>query len=117
MKRKILVLIMVSILIVFSTAIAFAEFYPDDGNKIQLNQGENEVLMPLNFSPVYVSDLMKAYPEIEMVTYIESYSGIQEEIKEIGYVNVFGGVGKNFIIYGNSTYYIYVKENLEVSLK
>ena len=58
---------------------------------------------------------MKTYPEILTITYVgENWEG---ELIERGYVNVFGGIGENFIIYPNEKYTITVEENLEVKLK
>jgi hypothetical protein len=110
MKNNLLVLIILLIFL-FTTAITIAEILPDEKG-IQLEQGENEILMSLEFSPIYVSDLIKAYPEIMMITYFDE---ISEE--EIGYVNVFGGIGENFIMYADKTYFITVEEKLEVSFK
>ena len=111
MKKKVLSLILIGSLIVFSTAIAFADFIPSEGDsKIQLLEGENEILVPEYVSPFYVQDLVKGYPEILTVTYFE----FQEEK---GYVNLFGGIGENFIIYPNNTYNLTVNKNLEVNLK
>ena len=78
------------------TGIIFAE---DFNEGIKLNEGKNTVNFSFEFSPIYVGDLIKAYPEITTITYTES-----EE--EIGYVNVFGGIGENFVIYPNKTYEI-----------
>jgi predicted metal-dependent hydrolase len=111
MKIKLLVLIIIVISIIFSTAIALANLVSDNTDSdIQILQGENEVLIPEKISPFYVEDFVKEYPEILTVTYFEF-----EE--EIGYANVFGGVGENFIIYPNKTYKITVEKNVEVKLR
>lgn len=62
-------------------------------NYIQLNVTE----------PFYVETLVKLNPTIEVISY-------KEGNETIGYVNVFNGVGKNFII-ENREYEIVVKEN------
>jgi len=111
MKRNILNITLLGILIIFSTAIAFADFIPSEfDSKIPLLQGENEILIPEYVSPFYVHDLIKSYPEILTVTYFEF-----EEEK--GYANLFGGVGENFIIYPNQLYNITVSKDMEVNLK
>ena len=116
MKRRVLIMILIWALIIFSTTITLADLLPEQ-ERIFIERGENKVLMPLEFSPVYVSNLIKEYPEIIMVTYFSENIGKEGEPEEIGYVNVFGGVGKNFIIYGNSTYFITVENDLEVLLR
>lgn len=109
MKSNLLVLIAILVFLL-TTAIALAEFIPKLDSGIQLLEGENEILIPENVSPFYVSDLIKSYPDILTVTYFEF-----EE--EIGYANIFGGVGEDFIIYSNSTYNITVSKDLEVKLR
>ena len=111
MKTKFWMISLVIILGIFSTAITFADLIPnEEDSKIQLLQGENEILIPEYISPFYVHDLIKAYPEILTVTYFKFG-------EEKGYVNIFGGVGENFIIYSNQTYNITVSKNMEVNLK
>jgi hypothetical protein len=105
MKRGFWVLII--ILVIFSTAITLAEL---SGEGIKLNIGENFVNFSLNFSPVYTQDLVKAYPEISVITHNEN--GIEE-----GYVNVFGGIGKNFLIESNKEYDIITKKEVTMILK
>jgi len=57
---------------------------------IFVSSGKNDVVFT-NVNPFYVSDFVKLNPEVEVVSY--SFEG-----KSIGFVNVFGGVGKNFVI-------------------
>lgn len=109
MKTKFWVLTIAVLSLIFSSAITFAEIFPEKGG-IQLNPGENEILIPEDVSPFYVKDLVFAYPEILTVTYFEF-----EEEK--GYANVLGGVGEDFIIYPNHRYNITLEEKLEVILK
>ena len=111
MKTRFWMFLLMIALIIFSTAITFAELISDNSDsKIQLLEGENQVLIPEDVSPFYVKDLTMAYPEILTVTYFQF-----EEEK--GYVNIFGGIGDNFIIYANTTYNITVSKTLEVNLK
>jgi hypothetical protein len=110
MKSNFLLLI-VLLVFLFSTAIALAEFIPDANKSgIELSEGENLVLIPEHVSPFYVSDLMKSYPEILTITYFEFE-------REIGYANIFGGVGEDFIIYPNKEYNFTVEKNVEVRLR
>jgi hypothetical protein len=54
--------------------------------------------------------LVKIYPEINAITY---YEGDEEK----GYVNVFGGVGENFVVMFNNTYEITVEKEVTLKLK
>jgi hypothetical protein len=107
MKSKILVLI--GILIIISTAITLT-LAENSGERIDLAKGENLVKMNFEFSPLYVKDLVKINPNILVITVNES-----EEI--LGYVNEFGGIGNNFIIYPNKTYEIICKEDIVINLR
>lgn len=109
MKTKIFILILIILSILFSTAITLAELISNE-NEIQLVEGENQITIPESVSPFYVSDLMKSYPEILTITYFEFE-------KEIGYANIFGGVGENFIIYPTQEYTFTVNKDMEVKLR
>ena len=102
-------LLLIGILIIISTAITLT-LAETQGEKIELTQGENFVNMSFEFSPFYVKDLVKNNPEILVVTINESGS-------IWGYVNEFGGIGNNFIIYPDKTYEIICKEDLTIILK
>lgn len=74
---------------------------------VELVKGKNHV--ELNISqPFYVETLMKLNPSIEVASY-------QAGEETIGYVNVFKGVGKNFIV-DTGEYEIIVKENTTLVL-
>jgi hypothetical protein len=77
---------------------------------IKLNEGKNIINISLDFNPLYVKDLIKVYPEIQTVTYNES-------MQELGYVNVFGGIGDNFVIYPNQIYEITTNQEVNLNLK
>lgn len=95
------------IMIIFSGAVTLAEM-SEEG--IKLNIGKNFINLSFEFSPVYVQDLVKNYPGISTITSNES--GIIE-----GYVNVFGGIGKNFLIESNKEYEIITKKEETITLK
>jgi hypothetical protein len=77
---------------------------------IKLIEGKNAINLSLDFNPVYVKDLVKIYPEIQTVTYNDTE-------QERGYVNVFGGIGDNFVIYPNKIYEITTKQDITLNLK
>jgi hypothetical protein len=105
MKRYFWILIIV--LVIFSTTITLAEL---SGEGIELKIGENLVNLSFEFSPFYSHDLVKAYPDISVISHNEN--GVVE-----GYVNVFGGIGKNFLIESNKDYEIITKQNITLILK
>jgi len=56
----------------------------------ELREGKN--ILRINLSePIYVETLIKLNPDIEAVSY-------QENNKTVGYANVFGGIGENFVV-------------------
>lgn len=113
MKNNLLISLLL-IVTILSTAITLAELLPEEEDPvISLNQGKNEIIIPENTSSFYVKDLVIAYPEILTVTYFKLEDG---NLKEKGFVNVFGGIGENFIIYPNQKYNITVSKNMEVDL-
>lgn len=78
---------------------------------VELSEGKNLINFSQEFSPIYVEDLVKLYPEITAVT---SFRNSEEGA---GYVNVFGGIGENFVIYPNSVYEIVTKQKTTLDLK
>jgi len=79
------------------------------GGGIRLEEGKNIINVGIESNPIYVTDLIKLYPEINTITYNESG-------EEKGYVNAFGGIGENFIIYPNQTYEIIAKKEVILNL-
>jgi hypothetical protein len=99
--------ILIIIVIIFSNTIILAEM-SEEG--IKLTVGKNLINLSFEFSPINVQDLIRNYPEISTITSNES--GIIE-----GYVNVFGGIGKNFLIESNKEYEIITKKEEIITLK
>jgi hypothetical protein len=77
---------------------------------VELHEGKNIVNISAEFSPLYVKDLIKIHPEIQTITYNDSR-------QKFGYVNVFGGIGDNFVISSNKTYEITTKQGVTLNLK
>jgi hypothetical protein len=105
MKRGFWILIIV--LVIFSTAITLAELADE---RIELKIGENSINISFGFSPFYAKDLVNSYPDISVISHNEN--GVVE-----GYVNVFGGIGKNFLIEQNKDYEIIAKKEVIIVLK
>jgi hypothetical protein len=104
MKKIIIVLGILFVLATLIVNVINAERF----NKLELDGGENEVY--LNESLGYVSDLVRLYPEIETISYIEGN-------ETIGYVNVFGGIGTNFFIEANKSYEIVLSKEVIIYSK
>jgi len=100
----ILVLILVVALKVIPAAIEL------NGHKtgILLKTGKNYLI--LNQS-LYAKEIIILNPEIESLSYFDEFLN-----KSIGYVNVFGGVGSNFITNPEKAYEINVKEDINLRL-
>jgi hypothetical protein len=106
MNRSFLILICVILVLGVSSLIIAEEF--KEG--IRLSEGKNSVNLSYEFNPIYVKDLVKIYPDITTITY---NNGEQE----VGYVNVLGGVGENFVISPDNIYEITTKEEVTLDLK
>ncbi len=70
---------------------------------VSLTKGKNYVNLNLS-EPIYVKTLIKLNPDIEAISY-------EENNQTIGYVNVFGGIGEDFIV-ENRDYEIIAGKNL-----
>lgn len=73
----------------------------------ELKQGKNFVVINLS-EPIYVETLVNINPDIEAVSYFENN-------QTIGYVNVLGGIGENFVI-ENKEYEIIVSKDVNLVL-
>ncbi len=103
-KRRAILAIVAIILIAIILKATLAEEYVSTG--IFLKKGKNNV--ELNFSS-YAKNLVAYNPSIEYISYTDKFLG-----KNYGYVNVFGGIGRNFPINPGETYEISVKEDAEL---
>jgi len=105
MSFKKLFLVVGTIFLIF---IVFNLISSEDIYAINLLKGKNNIT--LNGTELfYVSDLVKINPDIEVVSYKED--GIT-----VGYVNVYGGIGENFIVFSNKEYEIIVSNNMNLIL-
>src|SRR3989344_7331194 len=68
-----------------------------------LIDGKNYVTFDM---PKNVADLVKKNPDIEYASYHDVFLD-----ETIGYVNVFGGLGKNFVLNPGKIYEIHVKKD------
>jgi len=105
--NKFLLILTLTILLFGISGVIIAEEFKDS---IKIYQGENTINLSFDFNPLYVKDLMIIYPEIATVTYNESN-------QEWGYVNVFGGIGENFIISPNKIYTITTNQEVNLNLR
>ena len=98
-------ILMILFVLVVLSGIMNAEIFPE---KIELYEGKNNFTA---FSDLgYASELVTMYPEIETI----SYKGSNETI---GYVNVFGGIGVDFLIEENKTYEINARRNFKIYIE
>lgn len=75
---------------------------PSVSGGYSLNEGKN-LFVP--DKAVYPKQLAYLYPEIETISYYDDFLGTH-----LGYANVFGGVGSNFLLKPGTTYEIVVRE-------
>jgi hypothetical protein len=88
------------LLIICIILINFFSVSSEDNNNLFLESGKNFVRFD-NLPSFYVKDLIKINPSIEVVSYMK-------DNESIGYVNVFGGIGENFVITNTIDYEIIV---------
>jgi hypothetical protein len=105
--NKITLILVFLVIVLGISGIIIAEEFKEG---IKLHEGKNTVNISFEFNPIYASDLALIYPEIATITYNDSQ-------KDIGYVNVFGGIGDNFVIYPDRIYEITVKKEVNLNLK
>ncbi|MEM0465072.1 MAG: hypothetical protein QXW97_00020 [Candidatus Pacearchaeota archaeon] len=106
MINKKIFILLAFLLIIF--IISFIYVSSQNVYEIKLKSGKNYVYFNIT-KPFYVKKLVELNPEIEVVSYIENN-------KSIGYVNVFSGIGENFIIYSDIKYEIIVKKDINLIL-
>jgi hypothetical protein len=61
------------------------------------------------FKPIYAEDLVLLYPDITAISYVENNVSY-------GYVNIFGGIGQNFVIQPGKEYEIIAKNKIKIYL-
>lgn len=101
MKRLIFVL-----LLIIGISFVFAVDVP---REVQLVEGKN-IVNATEFEPLYIKTLVKMYPEIESASY--DVGGVS-----YGYVNVFGGIGTDFVVMPGIDYEIVVSNNITINLR
>lgn len=74
-----------------------------------LVEGKNILEINEYFPPIYASELVKKYPQIESVS-------ISEYFGTFGYINIMGGIGTNILIESSKNYEIYVNESMTIYL-
>jgi len=89
------------------SGIIIAEEFKDT---IKIHEGRELVNLSYEFSPIYVKEFVLLYPNITTITY-------NNGTHDIGYVNVFGGIGENFVVSPNNMYEITSKGEVTLNLK
>src|SRR3989344_5937452 len=99
-KRNIVLLALIAALIAILVVIIYIKpgveakvIYKSDSGIYPLSSGKNIVKFD---ETIYVPNLVEMYPDIEYVSYFD-----QNTNKTIAYINAFGGIGKNFLIYSD----------------
>ena len=94
---------MVVIVFLSSTLIA------DSIVTMNVKKGENNIMVENYFHSLPVSSLISTNPQVQSVTLLE-------EGQTLGYVNVFGGIGTDFLIEPGKTYEVHSSEDLVIFL-
>jgi hypothetical protein len=105
-RKYLLILIAIFVALFLFTGVYSASSIGIDS--IDLITGKNQVRFNLT-EPFYVKDLVKWNPTISVVSYIE-------ENKTVGYVNLFNGIGDNFVIDNDKDYEVILNKNISLVL-
>jgi len=101
-------ILFIAVIVCLSLVAALGPGIPQ-GIVVELQEGENKIFVEDFFYPKYVSDFVSENPSIQSVTLIENG-------RSYGYVNVFGGVGRNFIIEQGKEYEVFISDQVNVTL-
>ncbi|MEK6915737.1 MAG: hypothetical protein AABW89_04325 [Nanoarchaeota archaeon] len=100
--RTSVILLVISILVIISFNVSGT-----NGNPIaDLKEGKNNFIFNQSNIDFTVTDLIELNPSISMVVYYDSSLK-----KEIARLNIFGGIGNNFIIHSGINYTFYAEED------
>jgi hypothetical protein len=102
---KIKILIGVAVVLLIFSYIAISSI---TDTSIKLEKGKNNFTFNIT-EPFYAETLVKLNPEIEVISH-------KEGDKTIGYVNVYEGIGRNFIIKQGEAYEIIVEKDINLVL-
>jgi len=72
----------------------------DIQKEIHLSSGKNYLIFNQS---ILASDLIKKNPQIQVISYFDEVKN-----KSVGYVNIFGGIGTDFLIDQEKIYQIFV---------
>lgn len=104
--------IRIAVFILLSVFLTLAVNGIDKG--ITLEVGKNQVIIPedSDYFEIYASDITALNPDIEYIHYQDSFLN-----QSLGYVNVFGGIGDNFLVKSGESYEIGSKKRILLRLK
>jgi hypothetical protein len=91
----------------FAFFLSFILISSKDAFSASLVEGKNKVRINLS-EPIYAETLIKLNPDIEAISYMEGN-------RTIGYVNVFDGIGTDFIV-ADREYEIIVNKSINLIL-
>ncbi len=101
MNKKILIFIILSILLT-TYAVNSLEF-------LKLEKGKNLVNWSIN-QEISAKQLIINYPDIRTITYYD------ENNESHGFVNIFSGIGENFVLVAGNQYQIDTKEEVLITI-
>ncbi|MFH1290067.1 MAG: hypothetical protein ABIH92_01525 [Nanoarchaeota archaeon] len=100
------VLFLLTLIGVGISGIGLAEEEQEVISEVHLQKGKNHIELE---SSLFVRELVAMNSEIESVSYFDVFLN-----KNVGYVNVFGGVGDNFLMKPGEVYEISVSDDINL---
>jgi hypothetical protein len=91
------------ILIVLVMVLSLVSVFSETPLPLSLNKGKNYLRFNAT-KPFYVETFVKLNPSVEAISY-------KEDNRTVGYVNIYGGVGKNFVIRSDIEYEVVSRAN------
>ena len=80
----------------------------ENGNPVaNLTHGKNIVVFENYTLGIYASHIIELNRDIQLISYFDESLG-----RDVGYVNVFGGIGNNFLILPNVNYGVFTEKNI-----
>ena len=76
--------------------------------KYELQKGKNEIVF---YKEMNASEIIEKNPEINVISYFD-----EETNKSVGFVNAFGGLGRDFRVSNETVYEVYVSADSKIRI-
>jgi hypothetical protein len=102
--KRLLIFIVLLIILVLGGSIIRAQLPAQ--NSLELSAGKQDIVFNESF---YARTFIQQHPDVEYISYYDEF--LQ---RSVTYVNVFGGIGQNFVIIPGRSYEISVRTDTTI---